>query len=663
MSVVQEPKSLATRTPQYQYSEINQLGHIRLMLLQPSQRLEDQVICSLISITLQECVEDIVEHYVAISYVWGDQTSTQTILVDGKSLNITTSLDSALRHVRDGRRVLRVWADGVCINQSSFQDRNLQVSQMGSIYTTATRTIIFLGTSSPDEHLLMESIRARIRLLLYPPKAHSDDSSLDYKLLMLPAVKSAIIARPWFRRLWVLQELVLSSDPWVQCGQIRLRWEPFCEFMLDVDTSDLPEGDAQPQNADNIISINKILSDYKESTETPQKFFLTTLLSRQGARMSDPRDMIYGHLGLINPETRIAIPVDYQKSVEQVYEDVALAFIAWGHPLLLFRLADRCDQGANQEGIPTWVPDWSNLQFTFHDSDWPPNFERSAYKGLTSIKVPHTLAFVSWLSMSVIGVIPNSEGLEDIGQLRHWLTPPTTTKTPYPHAMDVLAILLDIDQSYYTSNKPVLDIITELRESLGRDISYKPLEPDSDFVFEQKESMGMNTYKNNTVEPMLKQWLDVPLIKKHGVDLDRVISDLSDYVQLSRESDQIAFTSRGFVPISSFVQTGDILARAYGPSSTHLSMFWGRSNINVNDHLVFRPTHEAISLESDGLVREDLRKRQAPSFSAFYEEEEEDLLVPDEAPIHHCTFVAYLEAKSTASLNENNPEPAIFAVR
>jgi hypothetical protein len=33
--------------------------------------------------------------------------------VDGKRLNITASLESALRHIRHSHRVLRVWADGI----------------------------------------------------------------------------------------------------------------------------------------------------------------------------------------------------------------------------------------------------------------------------------------------------------------------------------------------------------------------------------------------------------------------------------------------------------------------------------------------------------------------------------------------------------------------
>ena len=33
-----------------------------------------------------------------------------------------------------------------------------------------------------------------------------------------------ILEGPWFTRVWVFQELLLSRDPWLQCGSQRIRW-------------------------------------------------------------------------------------------------------------------------------------------------------------------------------------------------------------------------------------------------------------------------------------------------------------------------------------------------------------------------------------------------------------------------------------------------------
>jgi hypothetical protein len=118
----------------YQYSELTGDDAIRLIHLEPCDDLEASVECFLKDTTLAECRDDIGDHYIALSYVWGDQTDRRSMSVDGRRLEITASLDSALRYIRDHRRVLHIWADGVCINQKDTHDRNRQVRLMGDIY-------------------------------------------------------------------------------------------------------------------------------------------------------------------------------------------------------------------------------------------------------------------------------------------------------------------------------------------------------------------------------------------------------------------------------------------------------------------------------------------------------------------------------------------------
>ena len=57
-----------------------------------------------------------------------------------------------------------LWADAACINQSDDQERGHQVKQMGSIYATATKVLIWLGTNpfgySSEEELVKPLILA-----------------------------------------------------------------------------------------------------------------------------------------------------------------------------------------------------------------------------------------------------------------------------------------------------------------------------------------------------------------------------------------------------------------------------------------------------------------------------------------------------------------------
>ena len=68
-----------------------------------------------------------------------------------------------------------------------------------------------------------------------------------------------------------------------------------------------------------------------ESEAKPEGFPGATLLgllrSRRGCGLSDPRDMVYAHLGLVSHETWEVFPIDYDKSVAQVYQDIAISYV------------------------------------------------------------------------------------------------------------------------------------------------------------------------------------------------------------------------------------------------------------------------------------------------------------------------------------------------
>ncbi|KAK3902259.1 heterokaryon incompatibility protein-domain-containing protein [Staphylotrichum tortipilum] len=84
--------------------------------------------------------------YIALSYVWGDLTPTNTIplshprnnptntvLAAEGTLGITASLSTALLTLRHATLPTAVWADAVCIDQGNIPERNAQVRLMGRI--------------------------------------------------------------------------------------------------------------------------------------------------------------------------------------------------------------------------------------------------------------------------------------------------------------------------------------------------------------------------------------------------------------------------------------------------------------------------------------------------------------------------------------------------
>ncbi|KAF5622768.1 heterokaryon incompatibility het-6 [Fusarium tjaetaba] len=127
---------------------------IRLLEILPNTP-DGKVNCKLHTVLLTRDL-----HYTCLSYVWGDPSVTDEIIVDGVSRQVTVTLATALRHVKkhwiDIERKsdaeldtskFRLWADALCINQSDLAERLHQVSMMADIYSLAAMVLAWLSSS------------------------------------------------------------------------------------------------------------------------------------------------------------------------------------------------------------------------------------------------------------------------------------------------------------------------------------------------------------------------------------------------------------------------------------------------------------------------------------------------------------------------------------
>ena len=373
---------MAVAVPEsYQYLPITDHDGIRLIILQPSPDEAAAIQCEVIHNTLQQARLDIYDHYTALSYVWGDADDTTTISVDGRPLRITASLECALRHLRDAKRCLKVWADGVCINQKDDTEKGKQVQQMGKVYETATHTVIFLGQGEPAAETLLSAALSS--------KGVGDEvrvRALDY-----------LLQSEWFYRVWIFQELVLSKDPMIQYGTIRLPWDVFCGLTNNVKT--LPHltkedskrlkislwSSALAASPQVLLSfpqrINVVERMHEAKTKTTQsslervfepsaenlqpqttrdalfRQLLDILVSRRGFGVSDPRDMIFAHLGLIDTAV---VEVDYDKTPAQVFEIFVEQYIAATLNLDIFAHIEDIQQEQRRPDLATWAIDWAS---------------------------------------------------------------------------------------------------------------------------------------------------------------------------------------------------------------------------------------------------------------------------------------------------------------
>lgn len=99
---------------------------------------------------------DPVPVFEAISYYWGGASERRDILLNGEIVSVPVNTELALRCMANGHRDRTVWIDALCINQTDNAERQQQVELMGRIYSSAQRTLVYLGERGMFSALIVD---------------------------------------------------------------------------------------------------------------------------------------------------------------------------------------------------------------------------------------------------------------------------------------------------------------------------------------------------------------------------------------------------------------------------------------------------------------------------------------------------------------------------
>ncbi|KAF2492760.1 HET-domain-containing protein [Lophium mytilinum] len=312
--------------------------------------------------------------YTALSYVWGDAKHNKPLLIyqnhETYSLSITQNLASALQHIDISGWF---WVDAVCINQSNDNEKTRQVQQMWNIFHEADHTAAWLGMADlPDTELIRTMQRS----------AQSNDtfeSFYEYHNLFDVSKFGALTRRPYWRRVWIQQELQASETVWFWCGGNRfsrrdvifhldfLHWveERRLQNRLMVGhRNDIFDDRASALREDvdfrnTTTTIKGHASHSQDAYSPPLRYVLAAAyIWRTGLQASDPRDLVFALLGLSSDASEIGIAADYSKPLKQVFLEVALALITQiGLQVITWKNFTRTS--GTPLKIRSWVPDWS----------------------------------------------------------------------------------------------------------------------------------------------------------------------------------------------------------------------------------------------------------------------------------------------------------------
>ncbi|KAJ4291859.1 hypothetical protein N0V90_009755 [Kalmusia sp. IMI 367209] len=330
----------------------------------------------------------------ALSYAWGDGEANAklTVISDDSAMGLSAlyvrpNLYNALKQLRDSQSERTLWIDALCINQDDLQERNHEVKRMSQIYTLASKVIVWLGTENPDGSSARAldifgffgeqfELTADWLLLISPlwasrnenktafPSAFADPQMI-YALYrgqrkgVSPLYTESdfrsiqeILTRSWWDRLWIWQEVLLGNHRTVvQCGSISLSWY-YLRRSIAVFIA-YGQGLFGPSYTSALFRRR-----YSLCVGLKTSPLLRLLDATHKTQYSEKHDRIYALLGLMSPEDRAHITVDYSVDLDHLFQSICVAII-WNTGLLeFFKYCDLSDQRENPTK-PSWVPDWN----------------------------------------------------------------------------------------------------------------------------------------------------------------------------------------------------------------------------------------------------------------------------------------------------------------
>ncbi|KAJ8519526.1 hypothetical protein ONZ45_g3521 [Pleurotus djamor] len=319
--------------------------------------------------------------YWALSYVWGDPSSSQKeMMCNGNPTKITYNLYCALRAIWKVQPGVDVWADAICINQDDIPERNQQVSMMGSIYQNAAMVAVWVGdaTQKSDDFFAACQIVANEegdQLSLENSPCPSDEEGINdqqKRLSYLLDCSQDVAYRPWFIRAWTLQEIQLSARALFLCGSNIIGFGLFLKTVTAINKI------SQQQDFCGSRSINtRMLARISNDKSLYRLIALT-----QPRQSTDPRDKIYSLLSLLPDGLYDFMQPDYSLSYEEVFTYACRVCIEVDNEMnILVGAGLGADQNSfkRSDKLPSWVVDfrvvhgdisyWQNLSRTISASN------------------------------------------------------------------------------------------------------------------------------------------------------------------------------------------------------------------------------------------------------------------------------------------------------
>lgn len=196
----------------YQYKALPYKDCTRLLEILPGD--EDAVLALELSDVSLNVLESGFKIYDAISYTWGENTDLRAIEINGLPSFVRPNIHNFLLRLRRLGWTTPLWLDAISIRQDDAEEKGRQVHMIGWIFRSARKVPVWVGEHASNSEVLFQD----------PPGPQSQqDFSLGESLKRILAWGD-FIERPYWTRLWIVQEVCLAKEVIIHCGHSSASW-------------------------------------------------------------------------------------------------------------------------------------------------------------------------------------------------------------------------------------------------------------------------------------------------------------------------------------------------------------------------------------------------------------------------------------------------------
>jgi hypothetical protein len=361
----------AASTRPFRHLRVLGEGEIRLMTIIKAGK-DERVQCSFTYHKLEDGVK-----YFALSYAWGFVDITHAIECDGQEVLVSKTVYTVLCGLHHlglcNSETMPIWIDALCINQKDEIEKTQQVRMMRTIYKHAERVFGWLGEETEADRRGFEVLEKVWQILdSYDPNNEETTRRVQSLLnldvthlepLGLPGLIAPewnyvkdILEKPWFSRVWIIQEFFHAKDFLFLCGGSKIEPHVVLHSIRALFESSLFRTEIISARASSQSYLNAPHLSYL--LEAEKLNFAECLVLGIHFEANDPRDKIFAMVSLSeNTDTAL---IDYTQNIETVLISTGKECLESG--LFSLDMLSFSQVLERKWKVPSWVPAWSSAK-------------------------------------------------------------------------------------------------------------------------------------------------------------------------------------------------------------------------------------------------------------------------------------------------------------